>query len=623
MSEGRHMPAVFARVTALARLAATARVAAAARVVAAAFPLVATACTSAGPLPANTLANVYLEEIEQLLEEGQSLDAVQRISALARDPEAPMGVGSLATLREQAISSIGSALTVAVAEQRFLDAVALRRSLHTIEAADEGASPLPSSASYSVPSLYRQEVERLATGGDTVPALMLGLRLAEAAPDLLTSADYGRLLQLATDLGNRRAAELIAEALPQTARPSDAVDGETVDYAQMLRGMVTVLVDRGITIRRGVGVPDRVIGSGFFIDPRGYILTNHHVIQSEVDPEYEGYSRLSVLLSASDDERVPAKVIGYDRIFDLALLKAEIDPGFVFTSAARTDLTPGDRITAIGSPGGLSKTITSGIVSATGRRFLQLGDAIQVDAPLNPGNSGGPLLNDRQELVGVTFAGLEQFEGINFGIPFDWIQDILPRLYRGGEVAHQWLGLSAVHHGGATRVTYVVPGSPAAHAGLLPGDELIAIDGAPAGKVVTLQRQLIGYDEPTLVSVRVRRDGEPLPLVVSLQARPYLPILEALERDTHQAVLVPLFGLGLELISETLFQTEYRVERVVPGSIADETGISVGDPVRIEAFRVEEGLGAAFVRLFLKKRRAGFLENVVLLAAPLEVDSFL
>jgi serine protease Do len=577
-------------------------------------------CVALDSATTDALATVYIEEIEQLLEAGEPLDAVERIAALERDPDVQMPAAALQDLRQQAISTITASLEQAVADQEFLTAVALRRSLGAV--APPGADL---AALSSIGGLYQREIERLAAEGDTVPALMLALGLIDnpAAADR-SAGDYQKLLGLAASVGNDRAAGLIAAVMRAqgiVARPHAA--SPRPEYAAMLEGMVTVLVDRGIDIRRGVGFPDRVIGSGFFIDSRGYLLTNHHVIQSEVDPEYDGFSRLSVLLSANDDEKIPARVVGYDRIFDLALLKAEIEPSFVFKSAARSDLEPGDRIIAIGSPGGLSKTITSGIVSAAGRRFLQLGDAIQVDAPLNPGNSGGPLLNQNHELVGITFAGLEQFEGINFGISFEWIQEILPKLYRGGEVSHQWLGLFAFHDDDELHVGYVLPGSPAARSGLLAGDVIVTLDGAPAGRVVEMQRQLLGYDVPTLIPMQVRRDQQLLSFVVSLEDRPHLPVTVAVERDTREAILVPLFGLGLELLNETLFVTEYRVTAVVPGSIAAETGISVGDPIRIEALQIDEDVGAAFVRLFIKKRQAGFLENVVLLAAPLDVDSFL
>ena len=113
------------------------------------------------------------------------------------------------------------------------------------------------------------------------------------------------------------------------------------------------------------------------------------------------------MLLGLDSERVPAKIIGYDKILDLALLKVEIKSRHVFTSAGPINVALGTKVTAIGSPGGLSGSITSGIVFSTSRDCLQIGDALQIETPLNPGNSGGPILDENGQLIGIVFAGME------------------------------------------------------------------------------------------------------------------------------------------------------------------------------------------------------------------------
>ena len=105
---------------------------------------------------------------------------------------------------------------------------------------------------------------------------------------------------------------------------------------------VTIWVDKGISIHNGIGYADRVLGSGFFIDKRGYLITNHHVINDMVDPKYEGYSRLYIKLASDQDTRIPAKVIGYDSVLDLALLKAEIDPPYILSLGSSQDLQIGE-----------------------------------------------------------------------------------------------------------------------------------------------------------------------------------------------------------------------------------------------------------------------------------------
>ena len=258
--------------------------------------------------------------------------------------------------------------------------------------------------------------------------------------------------------------------------PAQAAPAATgAPFADMLEGTVTIWVNRGIRIEKGVGYPDRVIGSGFFIDARGYLLTNYHVIESEVDPKYEGYSRLFIRFNESTGEKIPAKVVGYDTVFDLALLKAETPARYSFGGSAGLRVSPGDKVFAIGSPAGLEKTITSGIVSATGRRFLEMGDAIQVDVPLNPGNSGGPLLSEGGDLIGIVFAGLEQFEGLNFAVPYVWIEHALPLLFKGGEAVHPWMGAALAETEKGLEVVYTLPGEPGRpcgpRAGRHPGDD--------------------------------------------------------------------------------------------------------------------------------------------------------
>ena len=591
-------------------------------------PLLALAgCASDGTDGVETPTTAYVvAEIEQQIAAGESLNAMQRIWALESESSAQVGAEELAGLRSAALSAMRDALELAWQDQRYLEAAALVQSLATAAAVTsaEPAAGGSEAGSRSLPEMYRREVQHLTAAGDEVSALLLGLRAIAEQP--YTVADLRALRDLAERTGNTRALAVLAAAaaerglvLPVPELPPPP------PFADMLGGMVTVWVDRGVELHRGVGIPDRVIGSGFFIDRRGHVLTNYHVIQSEVDPKYEGYSRLFLRLSDRGDERVPAKVVGYDRIFDVALLKAEVEPGYVFSSAGADALTPGDKVVAIGTPGdlSLSKTVTSGIISATGRRFLQMGDALQVDAPLNPGNSGGPLLNASGELVGITFAGLEQFEGINFGISYHWIQRVLPKLYRGGAVEHLWLGISMHRDGDALVVTYVLPGSPAARAGLTPGDRLVRVGHHAVEDIVGVQRHLLGYHAPTLVEVVVERDGDRMSRLVGLERRPFSPVEVALQRDTRDHALLPLFGLGVERIGRTLVREEHRVTRVVPGSVADESRISVDDPVRIEEFGVDGASRTAWLRVLVKKRRAGYLQASVLLAAALEQNHFL
>lgn len=393
----------------------------------------------------------------------------------------------------------------------------------------------------------------------------------------------------------------------------------------MLPGTVTVWVNRGIRISGGVGVPDRVVGSGFFVDPRGYLLTNYHVISSEVDPTYNGFSRLYVKLPGRPNERIPARVIGYDRVFDLALVKVELDAPYVFSLSDTRRLTPGERVLALGSPGGLDSTITAGIVSASGRRFLQMGEAVQIDAPVNPGNSGGPLVLQDGQVAGIVFAGIPQFEGVNFVIPSYWVRHFFPRLFDGGEVVHPWIGVSMHAGRDGLRVVYVHHDSPAYRAGVRPGQILRSIDGISVDDLAGAQDIVMERRPGDLVVTEWSRDGERESVfrLVAVADRPFSPVEDALKTHSIESLFPVLFGMDVEDISGPPWGPDFVITHVYPGSIADESSLSPNDPFSLRNWRVDSDLRAAFIHIVIRKRKAGFLESGVQLGAFLETDSFL
>lgn len=407
---------------------------------------------------------------------------------------------------------------------------------------------------------------------------------------------------------------------------------------QLLKGTVTVWVDRGMSVQRGVGYANRVIGSGFFIDKQGYFLTNYHVIQSDVDPKYEGYSRVFIRDPNNPTIRIPAKVIGWDAILDIALVKTELTPEFVFQFGSSADLNVGSKIYAIGSPAGLEKTLTSGIVSAKNRRLLSLGSVLQIDAAVNHGNSGGPLIDERGNVQAVVFAGLEQNEGLNFAIPIELVKSILPELFAGGAVTHGWFGNfghsllpdenKTVEKG--VVVDYILPQSAADEGQMYEGDIITKISGISVNSVEDIQDLIFDTAAGTILKVEgytmdsnllavpgtdvLDKKYVPQTWFIQLGERPELPGKEAYKNDVLSRVMFPLTGMQLEKISGK----SYRIKSIIKGSSADEIGFSKDDYVELKGEHLDEEQDVLFMQVYAKRRSQGYLEGFLGLYAYLD-----
>lgn len=442
------------------------------------------------------------------------------------------------------------------------------------------------------------------------------------------------------DDGNTTLADLVSvsSSTPEDEAPSRGV------ISSMIPAVVTVWVDRGLAIQRGVGYANIVIGSGFFIDRRGYIVTNYHVISSEVDADYEGYSRLYIKLADDPDTRVPARVVGWDPVFDLALLKTEITPPAVFQLGSSKDLRLGARIYAIGSPAGLDQTLTSGIVSAQGRRLLSLGDVLQIDAPINHGNSGGPIIDEGGRVQAVVFAGIESYEGLNFAIPVELLKLILPQLYSGGRVAHSWLGAygktatpSAPTQEAGVSAVYCVPGLSLFQAGVPENAVITAVNGMSVKTLEELQYRLMAEYPGTIVRLSgyvpetaaggsgVAPDsggasgGGAKDWYAVLYVRPEKPGAVVIERDLQSRAFLPMFGMNLQRIGST---RRYSVASLIRGGIADESGFSQNDVVEIRDFLADVKNGVLYTQLYAKRRKSGYMESYIGLGASLDSPSY-
>lgn len=558
-----------------------------------------------------------LKEVRQMVDDGMAERAIQYLTAL-QNQNIDIPESEYRPLFEEAADLLERQYTDAFLENDFLPALSKHRSLESI-----GRSPeffdLPES------EILLAASRKYIAEGRTVPGLTLFQRILYSYE--IPTSEILLFAETAHKEMNRAVMRQIRDILVDRGEPVPAaistILDKTGDFEEMIQGTATIWVNRGLRVESGVGYPDRAIGSGFFIDKRGYLLTNYHVISSEVDPEYEGFSRLYIKTSNDPDTKIPAKVIGFDRIFDIALLKVEVEPEYVYSLSEERDFLPGEQLYAIGSPVGLENTITSGIVSAQGRRFLQIGDAIQVDVPVNSGNSGGPLIDKNGRLVGIIFAGIEQFEGINFAIPAYWVHLFLPDLYDKGEVVHPWIGAAVKTSDNGLEIVYVVPGENGDMAGLRQGDIITSIAGNRVTSLKEVQHLILTYLPETLVTVKWNRKGKAMQGQIVLGERPYRPMDIAIKRDTRENLVVPLFGMVLEETDNVFWRPNYTVRKVYKGSIADETGLSEDDPVSIQRWQINDEFRVAILQLYVMKRTAGFLEKAVQLAAYLEIDTFI
>jgi putative serine protease PepD len=260
-------------------------------------------------------------------------------------------------------------------------------------------------------------------------------------------------------------------------------------------------------------------GSGFVYDAQGHIVTNAHVV--------DGAQTLRIRFS--DGSSYSAEVVGTDASTDLAVLKVDAPSAKLqaLSLADSSQLAVGDGVVAIGSPFGLEGTVTSGIVSALHREIVApndftIDDAIQTDAALNHGNSGGPLLDLQGRVVGVASQIRSDSggnEGVGFAVPSDTVRRVADALIADGRVEHAYLGVSLAGEGSA-RISAVREATPAAEAGLRAGDVILSIGGTEVSSASEVRSQIDSRKPGDDVRVTVRRDGREVRVTVTLANRP-------------------------------------------------------------------------------------------------------
>ncbi|PRW64829.1 S1C family serine protease [Actinopolyspora mortivallis] len=338
---------------------------------------------------------------------------------------------------------------------------------------------------------------------------------------LLIGAAGGFLGRLTAEEGNPLTDPdvTLAAVEPNNDRPAGSV-----------AGVASRVVPAVVSVEVRVGSQGGT-GSGVVIDGNGYVVTNNHVVSMAADtPDAE------VSTVFSDGSRVPARIVGRDPGTDLAVLKVEVANPTVAQLGSSEDLRVGDRVMAIGSPLGLESTVTSGIISSVHRPVRLAGedtdtnaviDAIQTDAAVNPGNSGGALVDENGAVVGINTAirtlgagGEGGSIGLGFAIPIDEVRRIAQQLIRTGEVRHPELGVDvkSVTDGTAdgAQVQNVREGSAAQRAGISEGDVIIEVGDREVGGADELEVAVNDHEVGERIPVTVVRRGRELVLDVTL-----------------------------------------------------------------------------------------------------------
>jgi serine protease Do len=328
-------------------------------------------------------------------------------------------------------------------------------------------------------------------------------------------------------------------------------------------------------------------GSGFFISADGYAVTNHHVVDHAK----------TVKVTTDDGAIYDAKVVGTDPKTDLALIKVDADKSFAFVNFAENDPRVGDWVVAVGNPFGLGGTVTAGIVSARGR---DIGsgpyDYVQIDAPINKGNSGGPAFNMDGSVIGVNtaiFSPSGGSVGIGFDIPASTAKMIVAQLKEHGSIERAWMGVQTqtvtadianslgLQKAEGALVDAAQPESPAAKAGIATGDVIVDINGMPVKDSRDLARKIGMMAPGTSIKLMTLHKGGPKTVDLTLGKMPEEQQAKAEIGSDDPAKGVPHLGLTLAPANDVDGSGGHGVAvvGVDPDGLAAEHGVKTGDVI--------------------------------------------
>jgi putative serine protease PepD len=335
---------------------------------------------------------------------------------------------------------------------------------------------------------------------------------ATLAAALALGAGGGGAAALTLD-GGANTVERVTTTAPAT-QAANAANGSALSVNEIAKRSKQGVVD--IRVTQG---SSRAEGSGFVIDKRGDIVTNQHVVSSGG----------SIQVEFANGRKVTGRLVGQDASSDVAVINVSSSPDLqplTFGDSSKVEV--GDGVVAIGSPFGLAGTVTTGVVSALGRSIkapngYTIAGAIQTDAPINRGNSGGPLLDVHGNVIGINSqidSNTGDNSGVGFAVSSNTARRVAEALISGKKVTHPYMGVSLTDATGGAGVANVKNGSPADHAGLRSGDVVTAIGGKGVASSAGAVSAIDAHKPGDQVSISIRRNGQSQQLSVTLAERP-------------------------------------------------------------------------------------------------------
>jgi putative serine protease PepD len=351
-------------------------------------------------------------------------------------------------------------------------------------------------------------------------------RVVPIAAALVLGAGIGAGVYAGVGGGSSSSGPASASVSTSTIQPASAtqtVSSLTQLYKQVTPGVVDITVTESSSGGFGFGQQQsQAEGTGFVYDSKGDIVTAAHVVDGAT----------SIKVHFKDGKTATATLVGKDDSTDTAVIKVNVDSSELhpLSIGSSSGVQPGNEVVAIGSPFGLTETMTAGIVSAIGRTItapnnFSISGAIQTDAPINHGNSGGPLLNATGQVVGVNVqidSNSNGSEGVGFATPIDTVKGVAETLISGGKVQHAYLGIQVGDASGnaGAQVSCVVSGSPADDAGLKAGDVITAVGTTQIASADDLTAAVNSYKPGDKVTMKVTQSGSSKSVSVTFGNRP-------------------------------------------------------------------------------------------------------